>query len=330
MFEFVVFSLGASLVFYTLLGGADFGAGILELFLRHPASAQRKVISKAMGPVWEANHVWLILGVVILFMGFPGAYSQLSISFHLPLLFLLLGIVVRGCAFTFRYYDAFQDQSQKYYTLLFALSSVWSSFFIGVLAGGIFLSTKVSAGQGSTYREYFIDPWANRFCLSSGIFVCALHAFLASVYLIGETKDPELKRIFSGKAKVANIASVFAGGLVFLSGELSAAHLLQSFFERPLSLACMAFATLLLIPLWKSLESNQIVTSRVVAVSQVSFILLGWYAVQYPKIIGPLTFDGASAPSATLRALGYALIFGYLVVLPSFFYLLKVFKRTTL
>ncbi len=118
MIELLICFIGASLLLYVLLGGSDYGAGILELL---PAGrlrqAQTKVINDAVGPVWEANHMWLILIVVILFMGFPAIFTTLMIALHGPMLALLVGIVVRGTTFTFRHYDPIQTgQSQRVYT----------------------------------------------------------------------------------------------------------------------------------------------------------------------------------------------------------------------
>src|SRR3990167_4182924 len=109
--------LGLSLFLYSLLGGADFGAGVLELFLpKDNREKYRNLISKAMGPVWEANHIWLIILIVILFNGFPKAYAEISIYFHIPLTLMLVGIIFRGCAFTFRTYDAVKDNSREIYS----------------------------------------------------------------------------------------------------------------------------------------------------------------------------------------------------------------------
>src|SRR4051812_19542613 len=107
--------LGLSLVCYCLFGGADFGAGILEIFFLRKGDRhdRRRVIDRALGPVWEANHIWLILMVVILFMGFPKVYARVSVSLHIPLTAMLMGVIARGCSFTFRHYDAVQGRSQK-------------------------------------------------------------------------------------------------------------------------------------------------------------------------------------------------------------------------
>ena len=92
-----------SLLFYCVFGGADFGAGALEFFVpKNNRKRHEELVNKAMGPVWEANHIWLIILIVILFNAFPQVYTQYSIYFHVPLILMLIGIVFRGCAFTFR------------------------------------------------------------------------------------------------------------------------------------------------------------------------------------------------------------------------------------
>src|SRR3954466_6248314 len=96
-----------ALVIYVLMGGADFGGGVWDLLAAGPRRReQRALIEKALGPIWEANHVWLILVVVLLFAAFPPAFAAISIALHIPLTLFLVGVVFRGSAFTFRSYDA--------------------------------------------------------------------------------------------------------------------------------------------------------------------------------------------------------------------------------
>ncbi|HSP80544.1 MAG TPA: cytochrome d ubiquinol oxidase subunit II, partial [Myxococcaceae bacterium] len=120
-------ALVAAFVLYALFGGADFGGGVWDLLASGPRKAeQRALVAKAIGPVWEVNHVWLIIGVVILFAGFPRAFAVLSVALHVPLTLLLLGIVFRGTAFTFRTYDERGDEVQRRWGLVFSLASVLS------------------------------------------------------------------------------------------------------------------------------------------------------------------------------------------------------------
>src|ERR687893_2196597 len=127
-----------SLMFYALLGGADYGGGVWDLFARgRRAGAQRELVAAAIGPVWEANHVWLIFGVVVLFTAFPPAFAALSTALHIPLTLMLIGIVLRGCAFTFRHYDAEADDVQQRWGRLFGMASVVTPILLGVCIGAI-------------------------------------------------------------------------------------------------------------------------------------------------------------------------------------------------
>src|SRR5579863_1584743 len=127
----VIFFLWASLLIYLVMGVADYGSGILELFAAGQHKSEiRKNAYRVMGPIWEANHMWLIIAVVILFVGFPQIYGTVSIYLHLPLLALLLGIIARGTSLAFRNYDAVQDRWQLTYNRIFVYSSFVTPFFL--------------------------------------------------------------------------------------------------------------------------------------------------------------------------------------------------------
>ena len=319
--------LGISLIFYCLFGGADFGAGLLEIFLgRKDREKQKQIITRAIGPVWEANHVWLILAVVILFNGFPKAYSVLSVTFYIPLTLLLVGIILRGCAFTFGNYDAVKDGSQKYYSLIFRVSGVMVPMILGMIAGGTFLG---KGGSGDYFSSY-ITPWLNLFSLSIGLFTCVLFGFLAAVYLIGETTDLKLQKIFASRAKSFNIAAVLAGLLVFASAQTEGLPLAGLFFSKPLSALSMAGATLVLLPLWHGLKSRRLLLLRGSAIALVVFVMVGWFSLQFPVLIsaptGAVTLYNSAAPEITLKYLLIALGVGCLMIFPSLFYLFRIFK----
>src|SRR5216683_6146440 len=111
----------AALIIYALLGGADYGGGVWDLFaFGRRAPAQRALIADAIGPVWEANHVWLVLVLVILFTAFPPAFAAISTALHIPLTLLLIGIVLRGTTFTFRAHDVKRDDVQRRWSLVFS------------------------------------------------------------------------------------------------------------------------------------------------------------------------------------------------------------------
>lgn len=327
--ESVAFFLALAILFYCLFAGADFGAGMLEAFSGiDRREEQRRIITHAIGPVWEANHIWLILAVVILFMGFPQAYSALSITFHIPLTLMLVGIVLRGCAFTFRHYDAVQDRSQRYYSAIFVASSFLTPLMLGIVAGGTLLGNSRPIEEG--FYAAFVQPWTNLFCFSVGIFTSVLFAFLAAVYLIGETNEPRLRRIFVRRAVILNVLAIFVGGAVFVTAELNGLPLARLFAGKFLSLASMIGATIILVPLWGAIRSDRVQMARVFVAAQVGLVLIGWFRLQFPIIVNspttPLTIYTAAAPEATLRYLLYALLAGSALIFPALFYLLKIFK----
>jgi cytochrome d ubiquinol oxidase subunit II len=325
----VIAFLGVSLLLYCLLGGADFGAGVLELFLgRERRAAQRKIIDKAMGPVWEANHMWLILMVVILFVGFPAVYTRVSVNLHIPLTAMLLGVIARGTSFTFRHYDAVKDGSQRAYTGFFIFSSVWTPFFLGVTMGAL-VPGRLNPAP-SSYAEGYLMPWLSPFPLALGVFTVCLFTFLAAVYLIGESPAGELRRSFVRKAVWGGAVTVVSGALVFAAAQWDGVPLLQEFLATRTATTAMLLASALFPWLWIAVRQDWIWTARLIAGAQVALILAGWLRVQYPVLVkmsgGDLTFFNSHAPAATLNYLGGALLVGSVFILPALAWLFRVFK----
>jgi cytochrome d ubiquinol oxidase subunit II len=273
--------------------------------------------------------MWLILIVVILFMGFPKVYTTLSIALHIPVTAMLIGIVLRGCFFTFRHYDAIKGQSQHYYTGIFVFSSIMASLFLGIIAGAITLG-RIDLSVTS-FAEAFIDPWLNYFSFAVGIFACCIFTFLAAVYLIGEAREQQIRRIFFNQAIKANIATVIAGGLVFIAAYLDGFPLIDALLGHLFSAVCLGLATLSLPLLWYSLIRGHVILPRILAGFQVCMILVAWLWLQFPAVIaisnGPdLTLHNTRAPEATMQVLGWALVVGSMLILPALFYLMKSFK----
>jgi len=330
MVEILLFFLGASLILYIVLGGADYGAGILELL---PAGRlrdeQRSVINKAMGPVWEANHMWLILMVVILFMGFPPVFLTLMVHLHIPMVALLVGIVLRGSAFTFRHYDAIQSEpSQTWYSRIFGFSSLWTAIWIGVIAGG--LERGLIDPQQRTFWGLYIAPWFGVFPLAVAAFTVAIFVFLAAVFLIGESSNQDLKRRFATLGLIANVAVVVMGGVVFLVADQQGLPLLATFIASPGSLTAMVLATALFFLVWRYAHSSRAIVVRLCAAAQIGLILVGWIIASSGEIIrtaqGPINFYASAAPEATLWQLTLALCVGSLLIFPSLIFLFRTFK----
>lgn len=321
-----------ALVFYIIFGGADYGAGILEFFkpnkIRKIDKEIEHIISKAIGPVWEANHIWLILIIVILFNGFPELFLTLTTYLHLPLVAVLLGIVLRGVAFTFRHYDIFEGSPTKLYTRIFSFSSLWTSLWLGIIAGSVILG-RIDP-EASTVYDLYIHPWFNYFCLSVGIFVASVFTYLAASFLIGETDNLLIKNYFRQRSLIANLAVIVSGGAVFLTAQYEGFFLMHKFFNNTLSIAMMILATIF----WccQEILRNKLtfLLRRILVVGQVVFILLGFFFVQAPTIIslatGPLTMTNTAAPEATLIQLVVALLVGLFLIIPSLLYLFWIFK----
>ncbi len=318
-----------SLMFYALLGGADYGGGVWDLFARgRRARAQRELIAEAIGPVWEANHVWLILVLVILFTGFPSAFAAIATALHVPLTLLLIGIVLRGSAFTFRTYDSERDEVQQRWSRVFSVASIITPVLLGVTLGAIASGT-IKVEEGVVVSGFW-RSWLAPFPFAVGFFALALFAFLAAVYLTLETKDEKLKEDFRRRALLAGVAVGVLALTVFLLAGTGApkvrAGLTASVWALPLHAATAAAAVGAFYFLWK----RKYAWARLCAAAQVSLILWGWALAQFPYIVEPdITIASAAAPQATLRLLLAALAVGALVLFPSFYYLFRVFKGRT-
>src|SRR3989442_1523496 len=152
---------------YALLGGADFGGGVWDLLARGPRQGRpRELIADAIGPVWEANPVWLILAIVLLFPCFPPAFARLGTLLHIPLSLVLIGIVLRGSAFTFWRYGggAHGDREQRRWGLLFAVARLITPLLLGATVGAIASGRLGEGGRGTGDGFYatYVASWRSR------------------------------------------------------------------------------------------------------------------------------------------------------------------------
>jgi cytochrome d ubiquinol oxidase subunit II len=317
-----------ALTAYVLLAGADFGGGVWDLFARGPRrEQQRELIAHAIGPVWEANHVWLILVLVLLFTCFPHAFSRLTVTLHIPLSLMLVGVVLRGSAFTFRSYGAEDSRAQRYWGRVFAVASLLTPILLGVAVGSV-AAGQVQPPGGSSFVADYIAPWASPFTASVGLFTLTLFAFIAAVYLTVEAREPELREDFRRRALGAGVAVFVAamGTLALASRESPLMWRALAVTPRalPVHLFTGVSAVLALWGLW----SRRYRIARLASAAQVIGILWGWALAQYPFIVPPtLTIANAAAPAITLRLTTIALAAGAGVLLPSLAYLFRVFKQ---
>jgi cytochrome d ubiquinol oxidase subunit II len=331
MLYVVIAYLYLAILLYVLLGGADFGAGIIEMFTsKRNIRRTRKTLYHAIGPIWEANHMWLIIAIVILFVGFPVIYSALSVHLHIPLLILLMGIIARGTAFVFRHYDAVKDEMQELYNKVFVSSSFITPFFLGVIAGST-ISGHVNL-EADTFQEAYIYSWMNWFSITVGVFTVALCGFLASVYLIGEADDENDRERFIRKAKHTNIVAVAAGILVFIAAVVDEIPLVNWVFGDPIGRTAVSAATASLIIMWISIRTKSIMIPRILVAFQVTMILLTISYAHFPNFVilsnsEKLSLHENAAPLKTIHALGWALLIGSIFILPALFYLYYSFQK---
>ncbi len=317
----------ASLVLYALLGGADYGGGVWDLFAFGPrARRQRALIAEAISPVWEANHVWLILVIVILFTAFPPAFATIATALHIPITLLLIGIVLRGTAFTFRTYDVQRDDVQRRWSLVFSIASIITPVLLGITLGAIASGTIRIVDR--VVVNGFFRSWLAPFPFAVGFFALALFAFLAAVYLTLETRERELQEDFRRRALVSGVAVGILALTVFVLAGTGAptvrAGISRTWWALILHVCTAVFAVGAFYALWM----RQYKLARICAAAQVTLILLGWAFAQFPHLVEPdITIFSAAAPRITLQLLLGALVLGALLLFPSYYYLFRVFKR---
>ena len=314
---------------YVLLGGADFGGGVWDLLaFGQRREAQRELITATIGPIWEANHVWLIFVVVLLFTCFPPAFAELSIDLHIPLLLMLVGIVLRGSAFAFRSYGRHDYRTEQRWGVTFSVASVVTPVLLGVSIGAI-ASGRLGGPVEGGFVARFVSPWLTGFGLAAGLLALTLFGFLAAVYLTVEAEDRGLQEDFRRRALAAAVAVFFAALLVFvLSHGVTAPRvaegLTRSAWAIPLHLLTAAAALTAIGALWRRRYN----VARVAAAAQVSLILWGWLLAQYPYLVPErITIREAAAPAATLRLVLIGLAVGMAILLPSLAYLFRVFRK---
>lgn len=309
----------AALTLYALLGGADYGGGVWDMLAFGPrAKAQRGLIAHAIGPVWEANHVWLILVMVLLFTGFPGAFFIVMTRLHLPISLMLIGIVLRGSAFTFRTYDK-SPGAERRWNYRFSIPSVITPILLGSIIGSI-ATGRLDAPGGT-------NLWFSPFPIAVGLLTLSLFAYLAAVYLTLETADPVLANDFRGRALVSSVVSGALASVVYLlagnEAPLIAKGLQESSWGFPVRVVTLAMAVLVLV----SLYFRRFAIARAGAMIQVALVIVGCGLALNPYLVPPSqTIENSAAPAITLKLLLGILALGSLVLFPSIITLFVIFK----
>lgn len=314
-----------SLTAYALLAGADFGAGVWDLVAGSASGGRRRrtLIEHVIGPVWEANHVWLIFVLVLLWTAFPPVFAAVASTEWIPLTLAALGIIGRGSAFAFRKTVA-EVWQQRLFGAAFAVSSLATPFFLGTVAGAV-ATGRVPRGiaTGDVWHS-----WTGPLPLLTGALAVAACAFLAATYLCGDA-------VRSGEAAVAEWFRRCAIGSGLLAGTLSlagvavaradAGRLYDGLTGRALPLVAVSalggVGALLLV------LRRRYVLARVAAALAVVGVVWGWGVAQHPQLLPGLDVSAAAAVSTTLHAVLVTSLIGLAVLVPAMCWLFQLFTQ---
>jgi cytochrome bd ubiquinol oxidase subunit II len=307
---------------YGLFAGADFGSGFYDLTAGGSARGAelRTLIDHSIGPVWEANHVWLIYVLVMWWTGFPESFAAAMRTLILPLLLALLGIVLRGAAFAFRKYSATLAQA-RLFGAVFAASSVITPFFLGSVAGAIASGRVPASGRGDLWSS-----WLNPTSLFGGAIAVGTCAFLAGTFLTSDAARSGRTQLFEQLRGRTLLVGVATGVLVFAAMipiTRDAPTLSEGLTGRaaPFIVASALAGTATLALLWRRRHN----LARLTAVGAVAAVILGWGVGQYPwLLVDELRITDAAGAPATLKALLVAVALATVIVLPALVYLFRL------
>jgi len=325
----ILLAIGAGLTLYVLLGGADFGGGVWDLLARGPArERERALIAAAIGPVWEANHVWLIFVVTALFAAFPPAFAALGIALYVPFGIAIAGIVLRGAAFAFRAHGDAGTTWQRSWTRVFGIASLVTPMVLGMSAGAI------AAGgiriEGTAVKAGLIDVWTTPLSWVAGFLALAMCAYLAATYLTVEALqrgDADLERRFRRRAIASGIVAGALAGAGLLAIRADAPVLWEGMTDRGWPLVALSAAGGLVAMVATVRGRDRL--ARLGAALAVGAVVGGWGVAQWPYLIVPdLTASEAAAPASSLRPIAIGYLVGTLLLLPSLALLFRVFKTS--
>jgi len=308
--------LWLGLTAYAVFGGADFGAGFWDLAAgdAERGASPRALIADAIGPVWEANHTWLIFDLVILWTAFPVAFAAIMTSLFVPLCLAAVGIVLRGAAFAFRPVVG-SARGRRLTTVIFEVSSIVTPFFLGAAGGGIAsgrVSTDVGGGD-------LIGSWLNPTSILVGLLAIAVCAYLAAVFLVADARrlgQADLAALFlrraTGAAVVAGVLAVVGIAVLAIDAPVLAAELTGRGWPFVLASGVLGAAAL------AAITRRAPFGTRPLAIGAVVAVIWGWGVAQYPDILPrTLSLADAAAPSGSLGSLLVVFVAAAVAIAPS-------------
>ncbi len=316
--------LGAT--FYAVFGGADFGAGFWALFAGRSRRGNRvrEVIGWAIGPVWEANHVWLIFVLVVLWTSFPVVFAAIMSTLFIPLSLAALGIVLRGSGFAFQHV-ASKARNRRVSERFFGVASLLTPFFMGTVVGAI-ASGRVPPGNAQGNQ---LTSWLNAVALITGVLFVATSAFLSAVFLVHDSRrfdDPEMESYFKVRALRTAVASGAIATVALFVYRADDRYIYDGLTSRaiPLVIASVLCGLGVVALLLRGRPRG----TRVLAVGAVATMVWAWGVAQFPYLLPQsLTISQAAAVSETLEEVLVVFAIAVLVVLPSLGWLYTLAQR---
>jgi cytochrome bd ubiquinol oxidase subunit II len=312
---------------YALFGGADFGGGIWDMLAGSPehGAAPRRLIDESITPVWEANHVWLVFILVLLWTAFSPAFGAIMTALFVPLALSLLGIVLRGVGFAFRH-TAERLRMRELTGGLFAAASLITPFFMGTTVGA------VATGQVPPHPAgNILAAWTSPTALLTGFLFIAACAYISAVYLVVEARQRshrELTRYFVLRATAAGLVTGALAGGTFAELSSSGPYVYGRLTGIALPLVAISIAAGLavLVMLW--LGWYHAIGLRVTAAIAIAAVIAGWGLAQYPYLLPTsLSLAAGSAPTASLVAEFVVAGLALLLVVPGFIILYVLQQR---
>ena len=335
----VAAALVGSLLLFALAGGADFGGGIWTLLARgERAEEQARLVDRAIGPIWEANELWIVVALVILWTAFTPAFVALGISLFIPLILVLAGILLRGAFFAFGHEAEFMGTGRAYdlFGKIFGFTSLISPFFFGVAAGTVasgrlnFVNTTSASGNFQTGRpaDGFFSPWIGPFPIVIGVLALVTCAYLAAFYLTIEAdNDPSLQDDFRRRSLVSCAALGILGPAALPVAFLDAPYMSEQILQMP-TVLFFGGAALSLAASFVFMYTRRYWLARAAAILEVVMIFGAWTSAQFPYlIVSDITVSGSASPREVLIAMLILSFFYAVVLIPALVFLLRLFKQ---
>ncbi|HZG64594.1 MAG TPA: cytochrome d ubiquinol oxidase subunit II [Rubrobacteraceae bacterium] len=325
-------ALGASILLFALAGGADFGAGFWSLLARRGerATEQQQLIERSIGPLWEANELWIVVSAVILWSAFTPAFAAYGTALFVPFVLAIAGVLLRGAFLAFRI-EAQEEapRAYRFFGEIFGSMSIITPFFLGTAAGAI-ASGRLRLNENELPVDGYFQPWLGPFPIIVGILGVVTCTYLSAIYLTIDAADNEpLQEDFRLRGIISGVTLGVLGVAAIPITRLDAPHMWEGLAPGKPASVLMIVAAAFLVASVVLLFLRRYWFARAAAILQVVSVFCAWAVAQYPYLLVPdITIQDAASPRSVLVAMSI-LIIAYVVVLgPALYLLFRLFKSS--